>query len=36
MIGGKGFGFPGKPTTGGCSSSNNTPSYRADTSKQKA
>jgi hypothetical protein len=30
----KGFGFPGKPVANG--SSSNTPSYRADTSKQKA
>lgn len=31
---GKGFGFPGKTNTN--NSSNNTPSYRADTSKQKS
>jgi hypothetical protein len=30
----KGFGFPGKPTAPNGSPS--TPSYRADTSKQKA
>jgi hypothetical protein len=30
----KGFGFPGKPTAPGGGS--NTPSYRADTSKQKS
>jgi len=30
----KGFGFPGKPTAPGASG--NTPSYRADTSKQKS
>jgi len=29
----KGFGFPGKATGPG---NNNTPSYRADTSKQKS
>jgi len=28
----KGFGFPGKPSNG---SGGSTPSYRADTSKQK-
>lgn len=30
----KGFGFPGKPSTPGVN--NSSPSYRADTSKQKA
>lgn len=30
----KGFGFPGKVNNG--NNSNNTPSYRADTSKQKS
>lgn len=30
----KGFGFPGQPV--GPAASNNTPAYRADTSKQKS
>jgi hypothetical protein len=33
MQGGKGYGFPGKPAN---TNGTTTPSYRADTSKQKS